>query len=298
MEESNFIALSPSTRKILDRMKQAVSSDLPVLFLGEAGTGKSYLGYLFHSFCKDRFPHYQVFDFSISESDAETSEIFSKLDGKVGATIFLEAISNLNPNFQVQLLQKIRNEKGKNRYILSDQPDLSEKVKSGKVQESLMTEIQTLQVKIPTLRERKEDIPPLTRFFLDLIGKRYNRKNIKISEKLGKFLLEYDYPGNLHQLKNLLEAMVSMHNVKTLDTKHLPPELFETGYKQNNNLSVRTGIPLRDYEREIIRRNLILVNGNREKAARILGISERTIYRKITEFELFDSEDGKNPPSS
>ncbi|TGK07156.1 sigma-54-dependent Fis family transcriptional regulator [Leptospira semungkisensis] len=298
MDESSFIALSPLTRKILEKMKQAVSSDLPLLLLGESGTGKSHIGFAFYSLCKERFPQYQSYDFSISESEEEVGEFFTKLDGKGGSIIFLEGVSNLGPNFQVQLLQKIRNEKGKNRYLLSDNPDFAEKVKSGQVQESLFVEIQTLQVRLPTLRDRKEDIPAFTRLFLELVGKRYNRKNIKISEKLGRFLLEYDYPGNLHQLRNLLEGMVSMHNVKTLDTKHLPPELFETGYRQNSDLSVRTGIPLRDYEREIIRRNLILVNGNREKAARILGISERTIYRKITEFELFDSQDGKTPPSS
>ncbi len=298
MEEFHFIALSPLTRKLLDRVKQAALSDLPLLLLGENGTGKSFLGSIFHSFCRERFPQYHVYDFAPSESELEITDLFSKIDGKAGNIIYLEGISNLTPALQVQLLQRIRNEKGKNRYLLSDSPDLPEKVKSGKVQESLFVEIQTLQIKLPTLRDRKEDIAPLTRNFLDTIGKRYNRKNIKISEKLGKFLLEYDYPGNLHQLKNLLEGMVSMHNVKTLDTKHLPPELFETGYKKEQDLSVRTGIPLRDYEREIIRRNLILVNGNREKAAKILGISERTIYRKITEFELFDSNDEKNLPPS
>ncbi|PJZ66903.1 Fis family transcriptional regulator [Leptospira wolffii] len=295
MEESHFIALSPLTRKLLERAKQAASSDLPLLFIGENGTGKSFFGAVFHSFCKERFPKFYVYDFTAPESEAEIAELFSQIDGKAGNTIYLEGFSNLSPGLQVQLLQKIRNEKGKNRYLLSDSPDLNEKVKSGKLQESLFLEIQTLQLRLPTLRDRKEDIPPLTRIFLDLIGKKYNRKNIKISEKLGRFLLEYDYPGNLHQLKNLLEGMVSMHNVKTLDTKHLPPELFETQYKDGLELTVRTGITLRDYEREIIRRNLILVNGNREKAARILGISERTIYRKITEFGLFDSNDEKNP---
>lgn len=298
MDESHFIALSPLTRKILERAKQASASDLPILFIGERGTGKSFLGNLLHSFCKERFPKYYAYDFFSLESEAEILELFSQIDGKAGNTIFIEGISNLSPALQVQLLQKIRNEKGKNRYLLSDLPDLSEKVRTGALQEALFVEIQTLQLRLPTLRDRKEDIAPLTRSFLDSIGKRYNRKNIKISEKLGRFLLEYDYPGNLHQLRNLLEGMVSMHNVKTLDTKHLPPELFETQYKEDLELSVRTGITLRDYEREIIRRNLILVNGNREKAAKILGISERTIYRKITEFGLFDSNDEKNPAAS
>ncbi|WP_246032000.1 helix-turn-helix domain-containing protein [Leptospira fluminis] len=298
MEDFEFVALSPLTKKLLDRIRQTSTSELPVLVLGDVGTGKSFIGRIFHDLSREKFPGFQFVDFGLAESDAESNEIFSSLEGKEGFLIVVENFSKLTPNSQVQLLQKIRNEKGKNRYILAESPLVGEKVRQGILQESLFIEIQTLQVQLPSLRERKEDIPSFVRKFLDEIGKRYNRKTIKVSEKLGHFLLEYDYPGNLHQLKNLLEGMVSMHNSKTLDTKHLPPELFSTRYTQGNGLEVRTGIPLKDYEREIIRKNLILVNGNREKAARILGISERTIYRKITEFELFESNDGKTLPPS
>lgn len=298
MEDFEFVALSPVTKKLLDRIRQTSASELPVLVLGEAGTGKSYIGRLFHSLSKSQFPGFLSVDFGLVESEQEATEIFSNLEGKDRNLILIEGFSKLGNNNQVRLLQKIRSEKGRNRYILAETPSLNEKVRQGILQESLLLEIQTLQVQLPCLRDRKEDIPPLVRFFLEEVGRRYNRKSIKISEKLGNFLLEYDYPGNLHQLRNLLEGMVSMHNTKTLDLKHLPPELFETQYRNENGLEVRTGIPLRDYEREIIRKNLRLVNGNREKAARILGISERTIYRKITEFELYDPDDEKNSPPS
>ncbi|PJZ71553.1 Fis family transcriptional regulator [Leptospira perolatii] len=288
MDEDSFVALSPTSRKLLDRIRQSSNSDLPVLVLGEIGTGKSYLGKLLCSLAKAKFPNFTAFDFGASETDSEAKEAFSTLSSLNGHTILLENVSKLDPALQVQLLQKIRADKGKNRYIFSEDLNIKEKVSNGKLLESLLIEIQTLQLNLPALRERKEDIAPFVRFFLADVGKKYGRRNIKISDKLGKFLLEYDYPGNLHQLRNLIEGMVSLHNVKTLDTKHLPPELFETRYKTEIKLEVRTGIPLKDYEREIIRRNLVLVNGNREKAARILGISERTIYRKITEFDLND----------
>lgn len=298
-EEHIFISNASNSVKILNRLKSLSQNNLPVFVTGGPGTGKTFVINLIASLSGEN-PRVLVLDSDHIENEKTLESILSK--GENTYFVFKD-FSNFPKEIQAFLLKKIRenqnesNSASSSRFIFLSGKEWKQKLEAGQILESLYFEISNFRLDIPDLRERKEDIPLLIKHFLEILSEKHKRKEIRLSEKLYQLLLNYDFPGNVRQLKNLLESMVSLFAVRMLDVKHLPPQMFETSYVYSEFIEVKTGIPLKDYEREIIKKNLILVNGNREKAAKILGISERTIYRKIIEFGLSGEAEGKNPPS-
>lgn len=296
-EEHIFISNASNSIKILNRLKSLSQNNLPVFVTGGPGTGKTFVSNLIANFSGGN-PRVLILDSDHIENEKTLESILSK--GENTYFVFKD-FSNYPKEIQAYLLKKIReNQNVSNsvsRFIFLSGKEWKQKLEAGQILESLYFEISNFRLDLPDLRERKEDIPLLIKHFLETLSEKHKRKEIRLSEKLYQLLLNYDFPGNVRQLKNLLESMVSLFAVRMLDVKHLPPQMFETSYVYSEFIEVKTGIPLKDYEREIIKKNLILVNGNREKAAKILGISERTIYRKIIEFGLSGEAEGKNPPS-
>ncbi|TGK16216.1 helix-turn-helix domain-containing protein [Leptospira kmetyi] len=298
-EEHIFISNASNSVKILNRLKSLSQNNLPVFVTGGPGTGKTFVINLIASLSGEN-PRVLVLDSDHIENEKTLESILSK--GENTYFVFKD-FSNFPKEIQAFLLKKIRenqnesNSAASSRFIFLSGKEWKQKLEAGQILESLYFEISNFRLDLPDLRERKEDIPLLIKHFLEILSEKHKRKEIRLSEKLYQLLLNYDFPGNVRQLKNLLESMVSLFAVRMLDVKHLPPQMFETSYVYSEFIEVKTGIPLKDYEREIIKKNLILVNGNREKAAKILGISERTIYRKIIEFGLSGEAEGKNPPS-
>ncbi|AXR59973.1 helix-turn-helix domain-containing protein [Leptospira mayottensis] len=292
-EEHIFITNASNSIKVLNRLKSLSQNTLPLFVTGGPGSGKTFVSNLIAGL-SGLNPRVLILDSDNVESERGLESILS--DGKNTYFVF-KNFPNFSKEVQVYLLKKIRENQNDSRFIFISDKEWKQKLKTGQILESLYFEISNFRLDLPDLRERKEDIPLLIRHFLEILSEKYKRKEIRLSEKLVQFLLNYDFPGNVRQLKNLLEGMISLFAVRILDVKHLPPQMFETSYVYSEFIEVKTGIPLKDYEREIIKRNLILVNGNREKAAKILGISERTIYRKIIEFGLSAEAEGKNPPS-
>lgn len=297
-EEHIFISNASNSVKILNRLKSLSQNNLPVFVTGGPGTGKTFVINLIASLSGEN-PRVLVLDSDHIENEKTLESILSK--GENTYFVFKD-FSNFPKEIQAFLLKKIRENQNESnsassRFIFLSGKEWKQKLEAGQILESLYFEISNFRLDLPDLRERKEDIPLLIKHFLEILSEKHKRKEIRLSEKLYQLLLNYDFPGNVRQLKNLLESMVSLFAVRILDVKHLPPQMFETSYVYSEFIEVKTGIPLKDYEREIIKKNLILVNGNREKAAKILGISERTIYRKIIEFGLSGEAEGKNPPS-
>ncbi|MGJ4753050.1 helix-turn-helix domain-containing protein [Leptospira kmetyi] len=297
-EEHIFISNASNSVKILNRLKSLSQNNLPVFVTGGPGTGKTFVINLIASLSGEN-PRVLVLDSDHIENEKTLESILSK--GENTYFVFKD-FSNFPKEIQAFLLKKIRENQNESnsassRFIFLSGKEWKQKLEAGQILESLYFEISNFRLDLPDLRERKEDIPLLIKHFLEILSEKHKRKEIRLSEKLYQLLLNYDFPGNVRQLKNLLESMVSLFAVRMLDVKHLPPQMFETSYVYSEFIEVKTGIPLKDYEREIIKKNLILVNGNREKAAKILGISERTIYRKIIEFGLSGEAEGKNPPS-
>ncbi len=292
-EEHIFIGNASNSIKIFNRLKSLSQNNLPLFVTGGPGSGKTFVSNLIASLSGTN-PQVFIIDSDYYENQKSLESILSV---KKNAYFLFKDFPNFPKENQAYLLKRIREDQNNSRFIFISGKEWKQKLEAGQILESLYFEISNFRLDLPDLRERKEDIPLLIKHFLEILSDKYKRKEIRLSEKVYHILLNYDFPGNIRQLRNLLESMISLFAVRVLDVKHLPPQMFETSYIYSEFIEVKTGIPLRDYEREIIKKNLIFVNGNREKAAKILGISERTIYRKIIEFGLSDEAEGKNPPS-
>ncbi|WP_039938855.1 helix-turn-helix domain-containing protein [Leptospira noguchii] len=292
-EEHIFIGNASNSIKIFNRLKSLSQTNLPLFVTGGPGSGKTFVSNLIASLSGTN-PQVLIIDSDYYENQKSLESILSV---KKNAYFLFKDFPNFPKENQAYLLKRIREDQNNSRFIFISGKEWKQKLEAGQILESLYFEISNFRLDLPDLRERKEDIPLLIKHFLEILSDKYKRKEIRLSEKVYHILLNYDFPGNIRQLRNLLESMISLFAVRVLDVKHLPPQMFETSYIYSEFIEVKTGIPLRDYEREIIKKNLIFVNGNREKAAKILGISERTIYRKIIEFGLSDEAEGKNPPS-
>ncbi|AAN47212.1 transcriptional regulator [Leptospira interrogans] len=292
-EEHIFIGNASNSIKIFNRLKSLSQSNLPLFVTGGPGSGKTFVSNLIASLSGTN-PQIFIID---SDHHENQRSLESALSVKDNVYFLFKDFPNFPKENQAYLLKRIRENQNNSRFVFISGKEWKQKLEAGQILESLYFEISNFRLDLPDLRERKEDIPLLIKHFLEILSDKYKRKEIRLSEKLYHILLNYDFPGNIRQLRNLLESMISLFAVRILDVKHLPPQMFETSYVYSEFIEVKTGIPLRDYEREIIKKNLILVNGNREKAAKILGISERTIYRKIIEFGLSDEVEGKNLPS-
>ncbi|MBM9499605.1 sigma-54-dependent Fis family transcriptional regulator [Leptospira sp. 201903071] len=281
-DEHIFISNASNSVKILDRLKSFSQNRMPLFVTGGPGTGKTFISQLIAKL-SGKEPAVRILD---SENLENESALTKALTEDSNIYFVFKNFPKFPKEAQAYLLKRLRENQTDSRFIFLSGKEWKQKLETGDILESLYLEISNYRLDLPDLRERKEDIPLLIRHFLEILSEKYKRKETRLSEKLYHLLLNYDFPGNIRQLRNLLESMISLFPVRILDTKHLPPQMFETSYIYKEFIEVRTGIPLRDYEREIIKKNLILVNGNREKAAKILGISERTIYRKIIEFDL------------
>ncbi|UOG34246.1 helix-turn-helix domain-containing protein [Leptospira noguchii] len=292
-EEHIFIGNASNSIKIFNRLKSLSQTNLPLFVTGGPGSGKTFVSNLIASLSGTN-PQVLIIDSDYYENQKSLESILSV---QKNAYFLFKDFPNFPKENQAYLLKRIREDQNNSRFIFISGKEWKQKLEAGQILESLYFEISNFRLDLPDLRERKEDIPLLIKHFLEILSDKYKRKEIRLSEKVYHILLNYDFPGNIRQLRNLLESMISLFAVRVLDVKHLPPQMFETSYVYSEFIEVKTGIPLRDYEREIIKKNLIFVNGNREKAAKILGISERTIYRKIIEFGLSDEAEGKNPPS-
>jgi two-component system response regulator HydG len=153
--------------------------------------------------------------------------------------------------------------------------------------EDLYFRIKGVTLLIPPLRERREDIPLLVHYFVQKASEKYNKQIEGISPEAQQLLMSYSWPGNVRELKNAVENMVVLSPGNTLDIQSLPAEIRPIAATESTSgMSNLVGISLSQAEKELIRNTLKMTEGNREQAARILGIGERTLYRKIKEYDL------------
>jgi two-component system response regulator HydG len=176
------------------------------------------------------------------------------------------------------------------RLISATNKNLEQMVADKAFREDLYFRIKGVTIQVPPLRERREDIPLLIHYFLQQSAEKYAKEIEGIEPDAQQILMSYGWPGNVRQLKNVVEQMVVLSSGPKLTADSIPPDIHPAGGRLGgealggmNNL---VGISLEQAERELIRNTLKLVNGNREQAAKILGIGERTLYRKIKEYGL------------
>lgn len=309
LSSDKMIGKSAELNKVRILISKAAPSKANVLITGESGVGKELVANAIHiqSNRKDK-PFIVVHLAAMSESLLE-SELFGYEKGAFtgadtqhkghferanGGTIFLDEIGEINQSTQVKLLRVLQERKFERvggeksidvdvRVVAATNKNLEEEVKAGRFREDLFYRLNVVRIQMPSLRERKDDIPLLMHSFLTEFCKE-NNKNIKgFDTKSKAVMLKYSWPGNIRELRNCVESAVVMCSGDEIKIEDLPPALQNKF--EEKNIIIPIGITLEEAELIIINENLAYNNGNKSKTADILGIGRKTLHRKLGELE-------------
>jgi DNA-binding NtrC family response regulator len=307
---SNIIGKSNAMKKIFEVVQLVSASRASVLITGESGVGKEMIADAIHydSERKDK-PLIKVHCAALSESLLE-SELFGHERGAfTGAvarkrgrfelahrgTIFLDEIGEISPSVQIKLLRVLQERKFERvggeetievdvRVIAATNRDLKEAIGQGEFREDLYYRLNVVNIHIPPLRERTDDIPLLISSFLTEFAQASSKRIEGIDARARTALYNYSWPGNVRELRNCIESAVVMCRGSQITAEDLPPHIHVSGDK--NFVRIGLGQSLAEAEREIIRAVLLQQNGNKTRAAELLGIGRKTLHRKIQEYGL------------
>ncbi len=310
----NMISKNPIMIRIFQILPDIAKSESTVLIEGESGTGKELVAQAIHRLsprCKgplvtvncaaipDSLLESELFGYKAGAfTDARKSKL-GRFALAEGGTIFLDEIGDISPAIQVKLLRVLQEKtyeplggtkpvKADVRVIVATNKDLNAMVKAGKFRADLFYRINVIRIKLPALRERKEDIPLLVDHFLNRF-KNIEGKNITgFSPKAMALILNHDYPGNIRELENIVEHGVVLCPSGLIKPEHLPDYLYQKNIGESSNYKEIDDI--KKVESNLIKKTLKEVNWNRTKAAKKLGIHPTTLWRKMKKFGIVPPE--------
>lgn len=308
-EENHFRIIGNTAQmlKIFDTIEAIKDSSSSVLICGETGTGKERVAKTLHFSSARRDKPFIVVNCAAIPRELMESELFGfekgaftgavtrrvgKIEEVSGGTLFFDEIGELEPSLQAKLLRVLQENEierlGSNkkikvffRLLCSTNRELKKEVESGNFREDLFYRINVIQLNIPPLRDRAADIPLLVSEFIKEFCIR-EKKELTVSDEVMKIIQNHPWPGNIRQLKNVIERAVVLTKGRLITLKGLPEE-FLSLQEQNETFSKKT---LKDLEIQAIKKALQECKGNKSKAATMLGISRKTIYKKLDEFQL------------
>ena len=320
-----LIYASTDMRNIARMVEQVAPSTATVLITGDSGTGKEVIADAIHGASPRRLkPLIKVSCAALPDTLLE-SELFgyekgaftganARKEGRFelanGGTLFLDEIGEISPAVQVKLLRVLQDGKferlGGTRTIDADvrilaatNKDLHKEVEEKRFREDLFYRLNVINIRIPSLRERKEDVQLLAMHFLKLYSDKNNKPIEEFSEEAMLALTSYDWPGNVRELENAVERAVVFTNGKQIPLSVLPQNVSAFA-EARHSLTFKIGTPLRELERKAIDITLHHTRGDKNMAARLLGIATRTIYRHLerqeTEEPTTDLEDEMTAP--
>ncbi len=319
VKNNNIVARSPNTKRVLAMAAQVAKVDSTVLITGESGVGKEIIANSIHRLSnRSEGSMIKINCGAIPENLLE-SELFgyepgaftgASKQGKPGmfelaerGTLFLDEVGELSLNLQVKLLRVLQHHEVSRvgglkpipvdaRIIAATNKDLMEMVKLERFRDDLYYRLNVVSIDVPPLRERKEDIPLLSIYFLDRINKKYSFNKYFSSEVIDRFL-EYAWPGNIRELENVIERMVVMTDEKEIIIQHLPltirnnvPSMVNVVFPEQASLKSAVD----ELEKQMIRQAL-KKHGSTRKAAKVLGVDQSTIVRKSQKYNIALSED-------
>ncbi len=303
-----IVGNSKALLRVLDQAARVAQRDATVLILGETGTGKELVARAIHHNSRRSSRPFMPINCGAIPADLVESELFGyargaftgaltsksgRIESADGGTLFLDEVGELPLNTQVKLLRVLQEGEiaklGEStpvkvdvRVIAATHRDLSAMVEDGGFREDLYYRLAVVPLKVPPLRERREDIPGLIEALLQRIRKRHSLPEIRLSPNVQQRLISYSWPGNVRQLENILERLLVLSSGDLITIDDLPEELISpsaTSAALWPNLP-EEGLSLEEIERELISRALDKFKGNQTQAARYLDISRRTlIYR-------------------
>lgn len=310
----NIIGKSVEMQKVFNLVRKAAASKANVLITGESGVGKELICNAIHNLSqrKDK-PLVKVHCAALTESLIE-SELFGHEKGAFtgasgmqrgrfeladGGSIFLDEIGEINQNVQIKILRVLQEKKFERvggtqtldvdtRIIAATNRNLEEEVKEKRFREDLFYRLKVVEIHVPPLRERKEDIPLLITSFLSKFAEE-NGKNITgIEERARSALYKYNWPGNIRELQNCMESAVVMCEGNKITVDDLPPNISQAS--AGEIIQIPAGMKMDEAEKMIILQNLAINKGNKSKTADVLGIGRKTLHRKLDEWGVSEQE--------
>lgn len=298
---------SQAARQLYEHVRLVAPTDMSVLVTGASGTGKEYIARRIHEQSNRSKAPFVAVDCGAIPKELATSEFFGHVKGSFtgaienktgafvaaqGGTIFLDEIGNLTYEVQVQLLRALQERKvkpiGSNqeiainvRLISATNENLRQAIEKGDFREDLYHRINEFTIRIPDLKERKEDLLLFANHFLDLANSELQKDIIGFDNDTMQLFQSYSWPGNLRQMKNVIKYATLLATGRYITRKELPEELTE-------NLSSHTNIQLKnvEHERDLIRKALQECGNNKTRAAQLLGIDRKTLYNKLKIYQL------------
>ena len=303
LPETEMIGSSAAMVEIYNTVARAAPTDASVIVEGETGTGKELVARMIHRYSRRASQPFVPVDCASIAPSLLESELFGAMRGaftgadrdRVGVfeaahhgTVFLDEIGEIEMNFQLALLRFLegheirpvgasRSKEVDVRVIAATNRDLQRLVDEKKFREDLWYRLNTVRIVLPPLRERRSDIPLLARFYINKYNARYNRE-VKLMDSGVKALQDYTWPGNVRQLQHVIERLTILADRVDSDTVHDALTSMESREKPVETLA--------DAEEDQIRRVLAATGGNKSKAAQILGIERKTLYRKLERMKL------------
>jgi DNA-binding NtrC family response regulator len=313
---SSIIGKSAAVKKVFDLIRKVAPTRASVLVTGESGVGKELVADAIHNLSPRRDgPLIKVHCAALAESLLE-SELFGHEKGSfTGAqarkrgrfeladkgTLFLDEIGEINQNVQIKILRVLQERRFERvggeetievdvRIVAATNKDLKEEIRKGNFREDLYYRLNVVNILVPPLRERRDDIPLLAMSFLREFAQENGKKLEGLDPKARQAIYAYPWPGNVRELRNSIESAVVMASGELVGLDDLPPNVRSSS--EERDVRVPVGSTLEEAERILIRETLAAQGGNKSRTAEVLGIGRKTLYQKIEEYGL---EEGHEP---
>ncbi|MBN2365905.1 MAG: sigma-54-dependent Fis family transcriptional regulator [Calditrichaeota bacterium] len=305
-----MVGMSKPMQEVYQKIKEVAPTDIPVLILGESGTGKELVSRAIHNLSSRSEGNFVAVNTGGIPKDLIASELFGHLKGAfTGAisdkkgkfeeahqgSLFLDEISTMSIPVQISLLRVLETNviervgstrpiKVDVRIVCASNENLQEQIRQQKFREDLYYRLNVVNIELPPLRKRKQDIPYLVKYFRTLFNLELNKNIAEVSSDAMELFKNYSWPGNIRELRNVLLRAVLTAQDK-IEVKHLPKELTH-GRLNSEVITLRTGTPLSEVEKIMILQTLDAVKGNKLRAAEILGITRRSLYNKLDDYSI------------
>ncbi|WP_163401373.1 sigma-54-dependent transcriptional regulator [Flavobacterium fluviatile] len=310
---STIIGKSKGIEQVIDLAQKVAKTDSTVLLTGETGTGKEVFAQAIHENSNRAGKSFVAINCSTFSKEILESELFGHKQGAFtgalkdkkgfieeanGGTLFLDEIGEMPIDLQAKLLRVIETseyipvgdttpKKSNFRLIAATNRDLKEESEAHRFRSDLYFRLNIFEIKLPSLRERVKDIPLLANYYVKQFSEKTNKKALDIADDFLQKLENYSWPGNIRELKNVIERSVILSNGNTLTSDVLP---YEMQYQTENNLKPMSAFSMQSVEKLHIQKVLNYTKGNKAETARLLEIGIATLYRKIEEYGIENSK--------
>jgi two-component system, NtrC family, response regulator HydG len=305
----HVIGTSPPLRHLLEEVDQVAPSDASVLLVGESGTGKGLLARVLHERSRRASKRLITVNCAALPESLLESELFghesgaftgakSRKEGRFdlaqGGTLFLDEVTEIPLSVQIKLLRVLQDGEYERvggtrtlsanvRVVAATNRNVEAEVAAGRFREDLYYRLNVIQLRVPPLRDRRDDISLLAAHFLDRFAEKNHKTVTGFSSEAQEALVGYDWPGNVRELENAVERAVVLCRDERVDLLHLPPPVRQ-GRGSRKVLAFEVGTTLKEIERQMITETLRYAQGDKALAANLLGITARTIYRREAEW--------------